>query len=151
MSLKGPSVNNIVVIDSNFVLLPFQFKIDYLKEIKLNLEGNTIFIVFKQVLDELEAKKIREPKATKFQRNLESGLLYIEKNKKSFDITFLEDVKEKNETTDEFLLRSSINLKSEYSRVFLATNDAILRRKAREALIGTIFLRQKKYLSFERS
>ena len=70
MSLKGPSVNNIVVIDSNFVLLPFQFKIDYLKEIKLNLEGDTVFILFKQVLDELEAKKIREPRATKFQRNL---------------------------------------------------------------------------------
>lgn len=151
MSLKGPFVNNIVVIDSNFVLLPFQFKIDYLKEIQLNLEGNTIFIVFKQVLDELEAKKIREPKATKFQRNLESGLLYIEKNKESFDITFLEEVKEKNETTDDFLLRSSINLKSELSRVYLATNDALLRKKAREALIGTIFLRQKKYLSFERS
>ena len=29
---------NIVVIDSNFILLPFQFKIDYLSDIKLNLE-----------------------------------------------------------------------------------------------------------------
>ena len=151
MSLKGPSVNNIVVIDSNFVLLPFQFKIDYLKEIKLNLEGDTVFILFKQVLDELEAKKIREPRATKFQRNLKSGLAYLENNKENFAITFLEDVKEKSETTDDFLLRSSINLKSENSRIFLATNDALLRKKAKESDIGRIFLRQKKYLSFERS
>ena len=151
MSLKTSSVNNIVVIDSNFVLLPFQFKIDYLKEISSNLESNTRFVIFQQILDELEAKKIREHKATKFQRNLKSGLDYLEKSKDSYDIAFLEDIKDENETTDDFLLRSSINLKSENSRIFLATNDALLRKKAREALIGTIFLRQKKYLSFERS
>ena len=151
MSLKGSSVNNIVVIDSNFVLLPFQFKINYLKDIASNLESTTRFIIFKQVLNELEAKKIREHKATKFQRNLKSGLDYLEKNKDSFDIAFLEDVKDKNETTDDFILRRTINMKSENSRIFLATNDALLRKKAREALIGTIFLRQKKYLSFERS
>ena len=112
MSLKTSSVNNIVVIDSNFVLLPFQFKIDYLKDISSNLESNTRFIIFQQVLDELEAKKIREHKATKFQRNLESGLDYLEKYKNSFNIIFLKDVKDKNETTDDFLLRRTITMKS---------------------------------------
>ncbi|GAF91123.1 unnamed protein product, partial [marine sediment metagenome] len=34
--------------------------------------------------------------------------------------------------------------------IFLATNDSILRKKAREFGLNTIFLRQKKYLSFER-
>jgi rRNA-processing protein FCF1 len=149
LSLKTSSFNNIVVIDSNFVLLPFQFKIDYLKDISLNLEGKTRFIIFKQVLDELEAKKIREYKATKFQRNLKSGLTYLEKNKESYDIIFLEEVKDVNETTDDFLVKSSIKLKSENSRVFLASNDALLRKKARESNISTIFLRQKKYLSFD--
>jgi rRNA-processing protein FCF1 len=149
LSLKTSSVKNIVVIDSNFVLLPFQFKINYLKDISLNLEGKTRFIIFKQVLDELEAKKIREYKATKFQRNLKSGLTYLEKNKESYDIIFLEDIKDVNETTDDFLVKSSINLKSENSRVFLASNDALLRKKARESNISTIFLRQKKYLSFD--
>ena len=149
MSLKTSSFNNIVVIDSNFVLLPFQFKINYLKDISLNLEGKTRFIIFKQVLDELEAKKIREYKATKFQRNLKSGLTYLKKNKESYDIIFLEEVKDVNETTDDFLVKSSIKLKSENSRVFLASNDALLRKKARESNISTIFLRQKKYLSFD--
>jgi len=149
LSLKTSSFNNIVVIDSNFVLLPFQFKINYLKDISLNLEGKTRFIIFKQVLDELEAKKIREYKATKFQRNLKSGLTYLKKNKESYDIIFLEEVKDVNETTDDFLVKSSIKLKSENSRVFLASNDALLRKKARESNISTIFLRQKKYLSFD--
>jgi rRNA-processing protein FCF1 len=149
LSLKTSSVKNIVVIDSNFVLLPYQFKINYLKDISLNLEGKTRFIIFKQVLDELEAKTIREYKATKFQRNLKSGLTYLEKNKERYDIIFLEDVKDVNETTDDFLVKSSINLKSENSRIFLASNDALLRKKARESNISTIFLRQKKYLSFD--
>ena len=151
MNLRRPSVNNIVVIDSNFVLLPFQFKIDYLKEIELNLEGKTKFIIFKQVLDELEAKKIREHKAIKFQKHFKSGLSYLEKNRENFDIEYREDIKDKSETTDDFLVRSSIKLKSENSRVFLASNDALLRKKAKESHIGRIFLRQKKYLSFERS
>jgi len=151
LNLKKPSINNIVVIDSNFVLLPFQFKIDYLQEIELNLEGKTKFIIFKQVLDELEAKKTREHKAIKFQKHFQSGLSYLEKNQSKFDIVYLDDIKDKHETTDDFLVRSSINLKSDNSRVFLASNDALLRKKAKESDIGRIFLRQKKYLSFERS
>ncbi len=36
-------VSNIVIIDSNFVLLPYQFKIDYLTEIRLILQGELKF------------------------------------------------------------------------------------------------------------
>ena len=39
---------NVVVIDSNFILLPFQFKVDYLNEIYLKL-GKINFIIFKQI------------------------------------------------------------------------------------------------------
>ena len=73
---------NLIVIDSNFILLPFQFKIDYLNEIRVNLEGKLKFIIFRQILKELDAKIKREPKATKFQRQFKSGLLYLEKKKK---------------------------------------------------------------------
>ncbi len=151
MSHEASTVKIAVIIDANFILLPFQFKIDYLNDISLKLEEPIRFIIFKQVLDELEAKKIREYKATKFQRHLKSGLLYLDTKKENYDIYFLEDVKKKSETTDNFLLRISIQLKAIYSQVFLATNDALLRKEARESDIGTIFLRQKKYLSFERS
>ena len=151
MNFIVPSVNNVIIIDSNFILLPFQFKIDYLKEIQLNLEGKTQFIIFKQVLDELEAKKKREQNATKFQRLLKSGLSYLESNKELFTISFVEDVKGKNETTDDFLIRMSKHLKSDKTRIFIATNDAELKKKAKELSIGRIFLRQKKFISFESS
>lgn len=142
-------VENLIVVDANFVLLPFQFKIDYLDEITTSLEGKTIFIVYKQILDELEAKKLREPNATKFLMNLTSGLLYLEKNNDKFIILYRQSVKSKEETTDDFLLKSCQELKGKNKKVYLASNDAELRRKARKTGISTIFLRQKKYLSFD--
>ena len=144
------SISNLVILDSNFILLPFQFKIDYLNEIRVNLEGKLKFIIFKQILKELDAKKKREPKATKFHRQLKSGLLYLEKNKINFNIEYMEQTKDKIETTDDFLLRKLINLKEENRNIFLATNDSELRKKAKKLKISTIFLRQKKFLSIER-
>ena len=151
MSSKDKSFKNIVVIDSNFILLPFQFKIDFLHEINLSLEGMTAFIIFQQVFNELEAKSKREKNATKFQRHFNSGKLYIEKNKEKYDLIFKEDVKNIEEITDDFLLRKAVDLKKDSNKVFIATNDQDLKRKARKANVGVIFLRQKKYLSIERS
>jgi len=142
-------LENLIVIDANFILLPFQFKIDYLYEIDASLEGKTIFIVYKQILDELEAKKIREPEARKFHMNFKAGLLYLEKNNEKYNINYKQNIKLKDETTDNFLLKSCLELKSISKRVFLATNDAELRRKANKMEVSTIFLRQKKYLSFD--
>ena len=142
---------NLIVIDSNFILLPFQFKVDYLNEIRIKLEGKLKFIIFRQILNELDAKKKRETKATKFQRQLKSGLSYLESNKENFSIEFIDKFKDKNETTDDFLLRKLITLKEESRNIFLATNDSELRKRARELGLNTIFLRQKKYISIERA
>ena len=142
---------NLIVIDSNFILLPFQFKLDYLNEIRVKLEGKLKFIIFRQILRELDAKRKREPKATKFHKQLKSGLLYLEKNQTDFNIEYIEEVKDNLETTDDFLLRKLITLKNEGKQVFLATNDSELRKRARKLDINTIFLRQKKYLSIERA
>jgi rRNA-processing protein FCF1 len=141
---------NFIIIDSNFILLPFQFKIDYLNEIRMKLEGNLKFIIYKQILDELEAKRKRESKSTKFIRLLDSGLSYLENKKREYEISFLEDIKNKSETTDEFLLKKSLELKVQGYSTFLATNDSELRKKARIAYVNTIFLRQRKFLSIER-
>lgn len=145
------SNTNLIIIDSNFILLPFQFKVDYFNEIRLKIEGEIKFIILQQILNELESKKRREPKATKFRKLLDSGLLYLDRNKENYDIKFLAKIKKDNETTDDFLLRLLKNLKKESQNVYLATNDSKLRKKARELNISIIFLRQKKYLSIERS
>ena len=143
---------NLIVIDSNFILLPFQFKVDYFNEIKIKVVGILRFLIYKQVLDELEAKRKREPRSAKFIRLLDSGLSYLkEKNKDNFDIEYVGEVKEETETTDEFLLRKSLELKKKGHSIYIATNDSELRKKAKRSKISTIFLRQKKYLFIERA
>jgi rRNA-processing protein FCF1 len=140
---------NLIVIDANFILLPFQFKIDYLYDIYYNLGGRTVFILFKQILDELEAKRLREPNATKFIMNLKSGLSYLKDNDTKYNVVYNHLTKSNGETTDDFLIRKCRDLKGKEKKVFLASNDADLRRKARKIDVSTIFLRQKKFLSFD--
>jgi len=142
-------LENLIVIDANFILLPFQFKIDYLYDIDSSLEGRTIFILFKQILDELEAKKLREPNATKFIMNLKSGLLYLENNNEKYNIIYNHLTKSQSETTDDFLVRNCQELKGKEKKVYLASNDRDLRRNVRKFGVSTIFLRQKKFLSFD--
>ena len=149
MNPHREKIDNLVIIDSNFILIPFQFKINYFNEIRENLEGKLKFVIFKQILDELKAKSRRESKSGKFQLQLNSGLNFIERNKEHFDIEIIKVIKDHSETTDDFLIRNLISLKIEAKHVFLATNDQELRKRAKKARINVIFLRQKKYLFFD--
>ncbi|MFW9895327.1 MAG: PIN domain-containing protein [Candidatus Thorarchaeota archaeon] len=143
-------LQNIIVIDSNFILLPYQFKIDYLNEIRNLLEGTLKFIIFDQSIRELNSKVKRYSLATKFHTQFQSGLGYLEKNKEIFNIEYIDDLKDELETTDDFLLRKLITLKEESMIIYLATNDSGLRKKAKEKGFNTIFMRQKKFLTIER-
>jgi len=150
MSLKF----NAVILDSNFILLPIQFHLDYLEDIVFKLEGRTKFIIYKQVLDELEAKKERfrkKGKSNKFHTQLEAGKRYLEINKNKFHISFIDEVKNEKETTDQFLLKKAKVLKKESSSVFLATNDYELRKKAIQSEISIIYLRKKQFISITRA
>ena len=151
MSVKNYKDINVVIIDSNFILLPYQFKIDYLNDIYLKLEGKIRFFIFKQSLNEIEAKIRREPKTRKLKRQFKAGMSYLDKNEKVYPLYFIDEIKNEEETTDEFLLKWCIQFKKDYKKVFLATNDSELRKKAKNSNVNVIFLRQKKYLVIERS
>ncbi|MFW9949411.1 MAG: PIN domain-containing protein [Candidatus Thorarchaeota archaeon] len=141
--------NCFVIIDSNFLFLPIQFKIDYLEDIKSTLGGKTKIIYYQQIFDELSSKQIREPNARKFEMDLRASLQYLEKKKENYNIQFINKKKNSNETTDDFLITECVNYRTELGKVYLATNDSNLRKKANEQGIHTIFLKQKSYLIFD--
>jgi rRNA-processing protein FCF1 len=151
LSLTNFKDINLIIIDSNFLLLPYQFKVDYLNEIYLNIEGKIRFFFFKQNLNEIEAKIRREKKTRKLNRQFKAAMNYLDKNEKIYPIYFIDEVKDESETTDEFLLKKCIEYKKEYKKVFLATNDTELRKKAKNLKIDVILLRQKKFLFIDRS
>ncbi|MHA1197293.1 MAG: type II toxin-antitoxin system VapC family toxin, partial [Promethearchaeota archaeon] len=139
-------MENVVIIDSNFILLPIQFKIDYIREIRDKVEGSVKFVIYQQVLDELNFKKKKFENSTRFARELEAGVRYLKEINRVYDIKIINEVKNKEESTDDFLIRKCLELKEKNKKIFLATNDIELRKKARDSGVNLIFLRQKKYL-----
>jgi rRNA-processing protein FCF1 len=144
-------LENLIIVDANFILLPFQFKIDYLREIEHKLQGKVKFIIFQQTIDELKAKAEREKKAAKFSLLLNSSLSYLERYKNNYNIVFDPLIKSQNETSDEFILRKTIELKKRGKLVYLATCDRELKKNAKNLKINLIFIRQKKMISIERA
>ncbi|MBY9003960.1 MAG: hypothetical protein KGD73_08315 [Candidatus Lokiarchaeota archaeon] len=137
---------NIVVIDANFLFLPIQFKIDYLSEINYVLVGKNYFLIYKQIFDELESKRKRLHEISKFGRELNFAKVYLESNKKNYNLIYIDKIKQGSETTDQFLLSECLRLNKKHPNIFLATNDSQLRREASKANIRNVCLRQKKYL-----
>ena len=175
MSPKDHEFNNAVVLDSNFILLPF----DYINEIFLVLEGKTRFLIFKQSLTELETGEARldpkpktfrkknipelsyldkidirtkaKPKIQKIRRQYRKAMKYLEKNEKIYPIYFVDDVKKNNETTDDFLLAWCKNFNREYKNVYLATCNTDLIQQAKNSRIHLIYLIEKNKFIIEKS
>ncbi len=141
--------DNIVVIDSNFILLPLQHKIDYFSEIRFILEGSIKFVVSKYVLTELEFKHNSKNVSNKFQRYYRTGLQYLEQSKKRYTIEVSELKINSNEPVDNFLVRLCSQYRLTLSKVFLATNDQELKRMARNSDVGVLYMRQNKYIAVD--
>ena len=175
MSPKDHEFNNAVILDSNFVILTF----NYLNEIYLVLEGKTRFLIFKQSINELDAGDARsdpkpktfrkknipelsyldkidtktksKPKIQKIRRQYRLSMKYLEKNEKIYPIYFVDDVKNLNQTTDEFLLSWCRKFNKEYKNVYLATCNTDLIQQAKNSKINLIYLIEKNKFTIEKS
>ncbi len=113
-----------IIIDTNFAIIPFQFKIDIFQEFK-NIIGKQYKLLFPKIcLEELkktsykdETLKLLKAKNVDF---IDVGI------KKNVDDSILEYAKEKN--------------------ACIATQDKELKKKALKEGLCVITLRQKKYL-----
>jgi len=124
-----------VILDANFLLLPFQFKIDIFGEIEA-LIGRFEPIVLSTTIEEL--KKLSAKKSSKISRLALSALEVAEKCR------LIEARAKPGENYDDVLLRVARE-----ENCLVATNDRKLRNKLRETGVPTIFLRQRSYLQVE--
>ena len=125
-----------VVLDTNFLLLPFELNIDILQEFERIIEINYEPIILREVLKELD--KLKERNTGKILRNIKSALEFCKKFK------ILEFKPIENEKIDDLIIRYAINNPS-----IVATNDKLLKMKLRDKNIPVIFTRKKKYLKLE--
>ena len=126
-----------VIVDTNFLLLPAQHRIDIFEELSKLINRKVKVIVPLPVFNEiLNLKNSNKPLLSK-QAALAITIIQGK--------TIIDDTKMcAKENVDDFIVR----LASE-KKCLVATNDVSLRRRLRKENIPVIFLRQMKYLQVE--
>ena len=124
-----------IILDSNFLFIPFQFKIDIIEELG-SLIGRFEPVVLSTTIEELERLSRRGSDKTK--RQALSALKLTER------CAIVNIERGSTETYDDVILRMA----KEWNCA-AATNDRELRKRLREELIPVIYLRQKQRLELE--
>jgi len=124
-----------VILDSNALFLPLEYRMDIFEEIKQLFGRNVEFVLLSPVKHELEL--LAAQNATKVRRQASFALRLAEKCK----FVAVEDY---GETTDDIIVRVAKNWSSP---VF--TNDRVLKRRLRDISVPVIYLRQKTRLDID--
>ncbi len=124
--------NKKVILDTNFLLIPAQFKVDVFTQIEELLDEPFVLCVVDKTISELNKLCAAGREKDRFAARL--GLVLLrQKNLKT-----LRSFSRKN--TDDIILKKSDK------NTYVATQDRALREKLRKKGAGIIGLRQKKYL-----
>jgi len=122
-----------IILDSNALFVPLQFRIDISEELKNLLKTNFELILISPVLREL--KRLAEEGEPRIRKNASYALKLAEKYK-------VVEVDEKSETSaDDVIVK--------VSRVWgcpVFTNDRHLRKRLRDINVPVIYVRQKSRL-----
>jgi hypothetical protein len=117
-------------LDSNFLLIPFQFGVDIFEELNRILDVKYKVFTLKKVIKELEGlSKQKGVKAKQAHAALEEA--------KKLPLI------DGNEDVDEAMLKLASK------DTIICTNDKVLKEKIRKKGAPVIYLRQKKYLTLE--
>jgi rRNA-processing protein FCF1 len=118
-----------IILDTNFLTLPHQFKVDIFSEIDRIMEENYELFTLDSVIDELN--KLSKSKG-KDAIAAKIGLELIKKKN-------IKIIKTGEINVDKAIVKIS------NKDTIVATNDKILRKKLKNENIKTIYLRSKKY------
>lgn len=125
-----------IILDSNFLFIPFKFGVDIFEEFKRLFSKNVKCFVPRTVLNELI--RLRKGAKPSFIKEID----FAEKIAENCDI--LENSLEPGETVDDSLVRIAKKMK-----YFVATNDSNLRKKVKESGLSVIYLRQGAFLEVD--
>ena len=124
-----------IIIDTNFLLVPYQFKVDIFSELERLFGVYEAYIIDKTIQELNDIKSVGGK--NKIAANI--GLELVKQKKvltiKSDDSTYVDDV--------------IVNFCKKNKDYFVATNDVDLKKRLKHSEINVIQLRQKKYLVIE--
>ncbi|MFQ5405733.1 MAG: PIN domain-containing protein [Candidatus Micrarchaeia archaeon] len=122
----------IVVLDSNFLLVPFEFKVDVFDQARGLLAGKLDFVVLDSCISEIKSFEGQTG------RKMLSALNALEKK----GLTLVKGTG-KARADDDIVAFASSN------DVVVCSNDSLLRKRLKEKGVKTIFLRKKSFLVLE--
>lgn len=124
-----------IILDSNALFVPVQFKIDIFEELKALLNRNFEFILLKPVRVELE--RLAKKGSPQMRKDASCALNLAERCRNV-------GLKENTISTDDLILQTA---RERNWPVF--TNDTVLRRKLRNINVPVIYVRQKSRLQID--
>jgi len=125
-----------VILDSNFLMIPSQFRIDIFSELRRTLNRRVQIIVLSPVRDELRRISLRgNPKTIK---QAERALKIID------DVEVVDIKHNPGESVDDLIIRVA----KEWNCP-VATNDGELRKRLKDIGVSVIYLRQGVHLETE--
>ena len=121
-----------IIIDTNFLMIPWQFRVDIFSEFNRICNFNYKLYFFEQSIDELKnivqyAKKGRDKKAAQFALKL-------------IKLKNINLIKSENKDVDSLILENIDK------GTIVATQDILLKKNLLKKGVSLIILRQKKYL-----
>jgi uncharacterized protein len=125
-----------VILDSNALFVPLQFRIDIFEQLKTLLNRNLEFIVLSPIQNELQ---ILSEKGTPQQRK---NAFYALKLSEKCKLVQVEQ--QKGMQVDDVIVKVA----SQW-RCPVFTNDSLLRRKLRDISVPVIYVRQKSRLELD--
>jgi hypothetical protein len=120
-------------MDTNFLMVPIRFGVDYQAEIERIIEASFILVTIPAVVEEL--KQLRTSVKVGELKEIDFALALAKK------ITVIDEILAPGEKVDDQLIRVA-----KREGCVVATTDSDLRRRLRRAGIPVIFLRQARYL-----
>ena len=122
-----------IILDTNFLLMPLQFRVDIFSEFDRICNFNYKLFIFDKSIGEL--KNIIKKQSQKHKKAAEFALKLIKLKNISIIQSNQEDV-------------DSLILKNINKDTIIATQDSLLKKELLKKGISVIILRQKKYLQF---
>jgi rRNA-processing protein FCF1 len=143
----------VVLLDSNFLFVPLQFKVDVFEVIPRLLEESTDLVLLSGVKEEIIEKNKRSIGKLVSKQGL--GALQLVSKKVSLGQVKLVQVdRRQGEAVDDYIIRAGKDIIARastiddkpLSRLLVATNDKGLKMKCRAAKIGVVQLRQRSHV-----
>jgi rRNA-processing protein FCF1 len=135
----GQRVTIKVILDSNFLFVPLQFKIDIFDGIMILLNQRFELVILSPIHRELQ--KMAEKSQPKLRKQASLALKLAEK------CGVIDVEKSVEETNDDVIVRVA----AKWGKCLVATNDRELRKRLRDINVSVIYLRQKSRFELEGS